>query len=404
MRARWLGLMVVAIAAVTMATACASNERFASTVVSAPAPNFTLRTAGERTISLADLKGEVVVVYFGYTHCPDVCPTTMSTYAQAVARLPEGLRGNLRVVMVSVDPKRDTPEIMAKYVAHFSPGFIGLSGSQAEIDAVIADWNLSVECFEPSADGAYSVGHPASSYVLDKSGRKRLIVPFTCPWKHSRQTWNCCSRRDNPVTIWTIQRRGLAVLLVAGSALAATACGGDEPVTTPTATTPPATATATVTPTPTPAVPKISVTGAWARSTPGNPNENSAVYAVIANEGSVADHVVSASVDASIAKTVETHRTVKVGDTMKMEPVAGWDVPANGKLTLEPGGNHIMLLSLPTALKAGSRFPLTLKFEKAGNVVVDVDVRAATGEAMAPGGMGAAGGMGAPSATPAMGR
>lgn len=171
---------------------------------------------------------------------------------------------------------------------------------------------------------------------------------------------------------------------------------------------PPAAATvaATATPTtpPTPAAPKISVTGAWARSTPGNPNENSAVYAVIANDGGVGDHVISASVDVSIAKTVETHRTVKVGDTMKMEPVAGWDVPANGKLTLEPGGNHIMLLNVPTALKVGTKFPLTLKLEKAGTIVVDVEVRTATGESMAPSGMGTPGGMGAPSATPAMGR
>lgn len=198
--------------------------------------------------------------------------------------------------------------------------------------------------------------------------------------------------------------RGLVALLVVGSAVLATACGSDEE---PAAATPAvATAAATATPTtpPTPAAPKITVTGAWARSTPGIAGENSAVYGVITNEGSVADHIISASVDVSIAKTVETHRTVKVGDTMKMEPVAGWDVPANGKLTLEPGGNHIMLLNVPTALKAGTKFPLSIKFEKAGTVVVEVEVRTATGESMAPGGMGTPGGMGAPSATPAMGR
>lgn len=204
----------------------------------------------------------------------------------------------------------------------------------------------------------------------------------------------------------TIRWRGLVALLVVGSAALATACGSDEEpaVATPAATAAAATATPTPTTPPTPAAPKISVTGAWARSTPGNPNENSAAYAVITNEGSVADHVISASVDVSIAKTVETHRTVKVGDTMKMESVAGWGVPANGKLTLEPGGNHIMLLNLPAALKAGTKFPLTIKFEKAGMVVVDVEVRTATGESMAPGGMGTPGGMGASSATPAMGR
>lgn len=198
-------------------------------------------------------------------------------------------------------------------------------------------------------------------------------------------------------------RRGLVALLAAGAVLGTTACGGDEavPVATPAAT---ATATAAAAASPNSTAPKISVAGAWARSTPGNPNETSAVYAVITNEGGVADHVISASVDVSIAMTVETHRTVKVGATMKMEPVAGWDVPANGKLTLEPGGNHIMLLNVPTALKAGTKFPLTLKFEKAGSVVVEVEVRTATGESMAPAGMSAPSGTGGATATPMMGR
>lgn len=181
MRIRWLGLAAMAATMAVMATACASGDKFASTVVSAPAPNFTLQDGSGRSISLAEMRGKVVVVYFGYTHCPDVCPTTMSTYARAIEQLPENLRDDIRVVMVSVDPRRDTPEIMAKYVAHFSPEFVGLSGSEDEINAVIAAWNLNVECGEPSADGSYSVGHPASSFVLDKSGRQRLIVPHDMP-------------------------------------------------------------------------------------------------------------------------------------------------------------------------------------------------------------------------------
>ncbi len=181
MRIRWFGLMALGVLLMAAATACASSEKFTSKVVSAPAPDFTLKTGGQRPVSLTDLKGKVVVLYFGYTHCPDVCPTTMSDYARAVEQLPDDLRDDLQVVMVSIDPKRDSPEIMSKYVAHFSPGFVGLSGTQEEINAVIADWKLNVECGEPSPDGSYSVGHPASSFVLDKSGRQRLIVPFGMP-------------------------------------------------------------------------------------------------------------------------------------------------------------------------------------------------------------------------------
>lgn len=208
--------------------------------------------------------------------------------------------------------------------------------------------------------------------------------------------------------------RGALALIAAGAAIAATACGGDEEPASPApaATAPVATAAVpAATATPTPAAPKVVVTGAWARSTPGIAGENSGAYFIVTNEGGAADRLVGASVASTVAKKVELHRTVKVGDTMKMEPVDGWDVPANGKLTLEPGANHVMLLDLPTALKAGAKFPLTLKFEKSGSVTVDVEVRPATGDSMAPGGMGTpAGGMGAPSgmggasATPAMGR
>lgn len=169
----WLGLLLVAV----VGTGCVASEKFTSTTVSGPAPDFTLQTGGGQRVSLSDLKGEVVVLYFGYTHCPDVCPTTLSTLARALDRLSPAERARVNVMMVSVDPARDTPDVMAKYVAHFAPDFTGLSGSQTEIDAVISSWALNVECGEPAADGSYVVGHPAHAYVLDQTGRQRLILP-----------------------------------------------------------------------------------------------------------------------------------------------------------------------------------------------------------------------------------
>jgi len=174
-RGPWGLLALVFLAAATVA--CTDSEKFAAVTVSAPAPAFTLHSGGGQPVSLADLRGKVVVLYFGYTHCPDICPTTLSTYARALDRLSPDERARVSVVMVSVDPARDTPDIMAKYVAHFAPDFTGLSGSQAEVDAVIQAWDLTVECGERAADGSYVVGHPAHSYVLDRSGRQRLIVP-----------------------------------------------------------------------------------------------------------------------------------------------------------------------------------------------------------------------------------
>lgn len=206
---------------------------------------------------------------------------------------------------------------------------------------------------------------------------------------------------------------GAVVLLLALSAIATTACGSDGAgrVALPTTT---ATAVATNVP------PHLTVSGslirphdilrdppegAWAHFTSGNPGETSAVYIVVTNDGGTADRLVAASVDAGVAGAAELRRTVKVGDTMKLESVTGWDVAANGgKLTMEPGGNHIMLLNLPVALATGFHFPLTLKFEKAGTIVVDVEVRAAARPSMGPAGMdrGCPCGPGDPSATPGL--
>lgn len=183
------GLMVLAAVAVgALAVACApppapavAPPRFAAAHEfdpPIPAPDFALSASGGGRAALSDFRGRYVVVYFGYTHCPDVCPTTVGTFAAAFTALPAEVRERYRFVMVSVDPQRDTPEVMAKYVAHFAPDFVGLSGTQAETDEFIRTWNLAVECGEVNPDGSYSVGHPASAWVLDLQGRQRLHVPF----------------------------------------------------------------------------------------------------------------------------------------------------------------------------------------------------------------------------------
>ena len=139
----------------------------------------------------------------------------------------------------------------------------------------------------------------------------------------------------------------------------------------------------------------IAVKGAWARSTPGNPNENSAGYAQVTNNSAQADRLIAASASSSVAATVELHRTVRVGDQMKMEPVTGYDIAPGATLTLEPGGNHIMLLNLPAAMKAGTKIPVTLRFERAPAMTVEFEVRDATGASMTP-----AAGMGGAMASP----
>jgi protein SCO1/2 len=135
--------------------------------------------SGGRT-ALADLRGRVVMLFFGYTNCPDVCPTALATLRAVKQAL--GLQApDLEVVFVGVDPARDTPEKLAAYVGHFDADFIGLTGTIAEITGVAASYGVAVERGEPDADGRYDVGHTAFGYLIDRAGRVRNLYPSGTP-------------------------------------------------------------------------------------------------------------------------------------------------------------------------------------------------------------------------------
>ena len=122
---------------------------------------------------LEDWRGSAVVLFFGFTHCPDVCPTTLADIAQAVKTLgPDAER--VQVIMVSVDPERDTPESLAKYVTAFDPRFIALRGDLAATKKVASEFKIY---FEKRKTGeSYTVDHSAQSYVIDPQGKLRLLV------------------------------------------------------------------------------------------------------------------------------------------------------------------------------------------------------------------------------------
>jgi protein SCO1 len=131
--------------------------------------------------SLADFRGKVVVVSFGFTHCPDVCPTTLSDLASAMKQLgPDAAR--VQVLFVTVDPRRDTPELLAQYVPAFDPAFLGLYGDAAAIERVKKDFHVYAQERPGKSPGEYSVDHSAHIYVIDREGRMRLLLaPGTPP-------------------------------------------------------------------------------------------------------------------------------------------------------------------------------------------------------------------------------
>ncbi|TDR80599.1 SCO family protein [Paludibacterium purpuratum] len=141
--------------------------------------DFTLTDQTGKPRQLSDFRGKVVALFFGYTHCPDVCPTTLLEYANIYKKL-EPDSQNLQVIFVSVDPERDTQTVLAGYVPHFNPTFVGLTGSPSEVAAVMKAYKVVAQKV-PTPGGGYSVDHSAGSYLLDSAGRVRVYEPYNTP-------------------------------------------------------------------------------------------------------------------------------------------------------------------------------------------------------------------------------
>lgn len=124
---------------------------------------------------LADFRGKLVVVFFGFTNCPDVCPTTLHSLSQVTKALGPDAK-SVQVMMITVDPPRDTQQIMSQYVTAFDPSFIGLIPSEEELKQVASQFKLFISKNKPNESGFYSVDHTAASFVFDRQGRIRLFI------------------------------------------------------------------------------------------------------------------------------------------------------------------------------------------------------------------------------------
>ena len=141
------------------------------------ARRLSLPDADGTVHSLADWKGKAVVVFFGYTQCPDFCPTTLAQLAAIRKSL--GADGErVQVVFVTVDPERDTPAVLKAYVSNFGPGVIGLRGTPEQIAEVAKEFKVFYAKVPGAAPGSYTMDHSAASYVFDPEGRVRLYVQY----------------------------------------------------------------------------------------------------------------------------------------------------------------------------------------------------------------------------------
>jgi protein SCO1/2 len=165
----------IIICSVGLLAACDGGPRFRSTDITGVEYGRTLELTdhtGKRR-RLEDFRGKAVVLFFGFTHCPDVCPTTLVDVAGAVKQLgPAGDR--VQVLFVTVDPERDTQAALAKYVTAFDPRFLGLRGDLEATQRVAREFKIYFE--KRKTGDSYSVDHSSQTYVLDPEGRLRLLV------------------------------------------------------------------------------------------------------------------------------------------------------------------------------------------------------------------------------------
>jgi protein SCO1/2 len=172
-------ILLIAIMGVAGCKQQPATQKFHSTDITGVdfGTNFQLTDHTGKTRSLADFKGKIVVMFFGYTHCPDVCPTTLSDVAQALNLIGEDAK-KVQVLFVTVDPARDTQALLAQYVPAFNKDFLGLYGDDAATAKVAKDFRVFYQKHLSKNSKSYDVDHTAGTYVFDPSGKLRLFMSY----------------------------------------------------------------------------------------------------------------------------------------------------------------------------------------------------------------------------------
>lgn len=176
-RRRALALLGTGLGLVVLA-GCAGKTQWHGTDItgSSPSLDFTMTRASDgKQVSAADYRGKIVMLYFGYTFCPDVCPTTLANLAQILSGL-KADADHIRVLFVTVDPNRDTLPVLAEYVANFGPQFDGLRGTPDQLASLARRYRVVYSVTPAHGNTPYEVTHSSAIYVFDPSGKARFLV------------------------------------------------------------------------------------------------------------------------------------------------------------------------------------------------------------------------------------
>jgi protein SCO1 len=146
-----------------------------------PAPDIQLARDNGTQFRLGEARGKIVLLFFGYTSCPDICPTTLAELKMALDKIGETDAKNVQVIFVTVDPERDTPQRVQEYVNHFHKDFVGLSGSESELSQIWNQYGVFRQVVDGTSAAGYLVDHTARVTLIDQDGNLRVSYGFETP-------------------------------------------------------------------------------------------------------------------------------------------------------------------------------------------------------------------------------
>ena len=171
------GALLLAVIGLALSACGRSEPPFALQSVGGLLPRlqFKLTDQDNRLVTADDYRGKIVLLYFGYTNCPDACPTTLTTLSAVMRKLSPDAAAKMRVLFVTVDPERDSTAVLKHYVAFFGPQFVGLRGDDGELTSLTKRYRVAFHREPPDHNGYYAVDHSSAIFIFDASGRARLL-------------------------------------------------------------------------------------------------------------------------------------------------------------------------------------------------------------------------------------
>lgn len=330
-----LAVATVLLFAATVILMNAQPYAYHGSVIEPPAraADFTLTAHDGKPFRLSEQTGQVVVMFFGYTSCPDVCPTTLYNFKKIRAQLTQQAN-QTRFVFITVDPERDTRERIGAYVTNFDPSFIGLTGTMSELEPVWKSYGVYRAKQAGSTALGYLVDHSSRVYVIDPRGNLHVTYTHDTPADDIARDIRHVLEQSQHVSADAHHDE-------AGNAPSNLVTHGD-----------------------------LKFDKAWTR--PATTGGTIGAFVSITNAGKQADALIEAN--SPVARFGEIHETVKINDVMKMQRTMRIEIPAGQTVELKPGGYHIMLITLMSDVKAGEKIPMNLVFERAGKITITAEV------------------------------